>query len=309
MKSTILRNLLCVCLVLTAQFINAQSDADGIMMGKGLHCTGIMYGQGSWKNYWEGTLKRNNENLGTVSQYMVGPMGSLGVLKNFNVLFSLPYIQTRASAGQLKGFNGLQDLSLWGKYRFLRKKSGKYSFSLFAIGGISTPVQDYVKDYLPLSIGLGSRNLTIRPMADLQFKNWFATVSGSYVSRSNITIDRTAYFTERMVYSNKVEMPDVMQYNFRAGYRTEDIVAEAIFDRWVTMDGFDITKNNMPFPSNRMIQTRVGFNGKYEPKKWKGISLTGGAFHTIAGRNVGQATSFQAGFFYILNLSKDSQKK
>ena len=301
--------MLCVCLVLTAQFIKAQTDADGIMMGKGLHCTGVLYGQSSWKNYWEGTLKRNNENLGTVSQSMVGPMGSLGVLNNFNVLFSLPYIQTRASAGQLKGFSGLQDISLWGKYRFLRKKSGKYAFSLFAIGGISTPVQNYVKDYLPLSIGLGSRNLTIRPMADLQFKNWFATVSGSYVSRLNIIIDRTAYFTDRMVYSNEVEMPDVMQYNVRAGFRNKEIVAEAVLDRWVTLDGFDISKNNMPFPSNRMIQTRAGFNGKYEPEKWKGLSITAGTFHTIAGRNVGQARTFQAGLFYILNLSKDSQKK
>jgi hypothetical protein len=309
MKSTILRNMLCVCLMLTAQIINAQTDADGIMMGKGLHCTGIMYVQGSWKNYWEGTLKRNNENLGTVSQSMVGPMGSLGVLKNFNVLFSLPYVQTRASAGQLKGFNGLQDLSLWGKYRFLRKKSGNYTFSLFAIGGISTPVTDYVKDYLPLSIGLGSRNLTIRPMADLQFRDWFVTASASYVSRSTISIDRTAYFTDRMVYSKEVEMPDALQYNVRAGFRNKEIVAEAVVDKWVTMDGFDISKNNMPFPSNRMIQKRLGFNGKYEPEKWKGISLTAGVFSTIAGRNVGQATSFQAGFFYILNLSKDSQKK
>jgi hypothetical protein len=236
-------------------------------------------------------------------------MGSLGVLKNFNVLFSLPYVQTRASAGQLKGFNGLQDLSLWGKYRFLRKKSGNYTFSLFAIGGISTPVTDYVKDYLPLSIGLGSRNLTIRPMADLQFRDWFVTASASYVSRSTISIDRTAYFTDRMVYSKEVEMPDALQYNVRAGFRNKEIVAEAVVDKWVTMDGFDISKNNMPFPSNRMIQKRLGFNGKYEPEKWKGISLTAGVFSTIAGRNVGQATSFQAGFFYILNLSKDSQKK
>jgi len=309
MQSFILRKCLCACILLSTQLIQAQTDADGIMMGKGLHCTGIMYGQGSWKNYWEGTLKRNNENLGTISQYMVGPMGSLGVLKNFNVLFSLPYIQTKASAGQLKGFNGFQDFSLWGKYRFLRKKSGNYTISLFAIGGISTPVQDYVKDYLPLSIGLGSRNLTIRPMADLQFKDWFATASASYVSRSNITIDRTAYFTDRMVYSNKVTMPDAVQYNLRAGFRNKDMVAEVVLDKWNTLRGFDISKNNMPFPSNRMIQTRIGINGKYEPEKWKGISLTGAAFHTIAGRNVGQTFSFQAGFFYILNLSKDSQKK
>ncbi|MEO0001910.1 MAG: hypothetical protein RL766_1956, partial [Bacteroidota bacterium] len=64
MQSFILRNSLLTCILLASQLTQAQTDADGIMMGKGLHCTGIMYGQGSWKNYWEGTLKRNNENLG-----------------------------------------------------------------------------------------------------------------------------------------------------------------------------------------------------------------------------------------------------
>jgi hypothetical protein len=309
MQSFLLRKCLCIGLLLTALQIKAQTDADGIMMGKGLHCTGIMYGQGSWKNYWEGTLKRNNENLGIVSQFMVGPMGSLGVLKNFNVLFSLPYIQTKASAGQLKGFNGFQDLSLWGKYRFLRKKSGNYTISLFAIGGVSTPVQDYVKDYLPLSIGLGSRNLTIRPMADLQFKDWFATASASTVLRSNITIDRQVYYTTQMIYSNQVEMPNASQFNVRAGFRNKEIVAEVVYDQWTTLGGFDITKNNMPFPSNRMNQSRIGINGKYEPAKWKGISLTAAAFTTTAGRNIGKSTAVQFGTFYILNVAKKDKQK
>jgi hypothetical protein len=279
------------------------------MMGKNLYCLGIMGATSSWSNYWEGTLLRSNENLGRVRTNMIGPMGSLGISKNLNLLFSLPYVSTKASAGQLKGFNGLQDLNLWAKYRAIRLKRNKSSFSIFTIAGIGTPTTNYVKDYLPLSIGLGSNNLTLRGMLDYQYKNWFTTFSGSLVLRSNITLDRQAYYTTQMVYSNQVDMPNVFQYNYRAGFRNKELVAELVYDQWLTQGGFDITKNNMPFPSNKMNQSRIGFNGKYEPTKWKGLSLTSAVFMTTAGRNVGKSTSVQFGAFYILNVAKKDKQK
>jgi hypothetical protein len=263
----------------------------------------------SWSNYWEGTLLRSNENLGRVRTNMIGPMGSLGISKNLNLLFSLPYVSTKASAGQLKGFNGLQDLNLWAKYRAIRLKRNKSSFSIFTIAGIGTPTTNYVKDYLPLSIGLGSNNLTLRGMLDYQYKNWFTTMSGSLVLRSNITLDRQAYYTTQMVYSNQVDMPNVFQYNYRVGFRNKELVAELVYDQWLTQGGFDITKNNMPFPSNKMNQSRIGFNGKYEPTKWKGLSLTSAVFMTTAGRNVGKSTAVQFGAFYILNVAKKDKQK
>lgn len=310
MQTTLRKALLGLIITCTCyQKIYAQTDADGIMMGKNLYCLGIMGATSSWSNYWEGTLLRSNQNLGRVRTNMIGPMGSLGISKNLNLLFSLPYVSTKASAGQLKGFNGLQDLSLWAKYRAIRLKRNKSSFSIFTIAGIGTPTTNYVKDYLPLSIGLGSNNLTLRGMLDYQYKNWFATLSGSVVVRSNITIDRTAYYTTEMAYTNKVEMPNALQYNFRSGFRNKEIVAEVVYDQWITQGGFDITKNNMPFPSNKMNQSRIGFNGKYEPTKWKGLSLTSAVFMTTAGRNVGKSTAIQFGAFYILNVSKKEKNK
>ena len=295
----------CTCLTKT----NAQTDADGIMMGKNLYCLGVMGATSSWTNYWEGTLLRTNDNIGRVRTNMIGPMGSLGVTKNLNLLFSLPYISTRASAGQLKGFNGMQDISVWAKYRALRIKKNSSSFSIFTIAGINTPTNNYVKDYLPLSIGLGSSNLTLRGMVDYQYKNWFATASGSMVMRSNIKIDRQVYYTTQMIYSNQVEMPNVSQFNVRTGFRNKEIVAEVVYDQWTTLGGFDITKNNMPFPSNKMNQSRIGFNGKYEPAKWKGLSLTSAVFITTAGRNMGKSTAVQFGTFYILNVAKKDKQK
>ena len=295
----------CTCLTKT----NAQTDADGIMMGKNLYCLGVMGATSSWTNYWEGTLLRTNDNIGRVRTNMIGPMGSLGITKNLNLLFSLPYVSTRASAGQLKGFNGMQDISVWAKYRALRIKKNSSSFSIFTIAGINTPTNNYVKDYLPLSIGLGSSNLTLRGMVDYQYKNWFATASGSMVMRSNIKIDRQVYYTTQMIYSNQVEMPNVSQFNVRTGFRNKEIVAEVVYDQWTTLGGFDITKNNMPFPSNKMNQSRIGFNGKYEPAKWKGLSLTSAVFMTTAGRNMGKSNAVQFGAFYILNVAKKNKQK
>jgi hypothetical protein len=290
--------------LLAPLMLHAQSDVDAIMMGKNLLCAGTSLSTAQWNQYWEGGLLRINENLGTVRTNAVAAMGSLGVTKNLNLLYSLPWIQTRATAGQMTGLRGLQDIGIAAKYRMLRKKTERKSFSIFGIAGVSTPSQNYVKDYLPLSIGLGSTNLTLRLMADQTYQWFFTTASTSYIRRSNIRLDRQAYYTTRMIYSSEVEMPDALYSNFRMGYRSSELIAEFVADHWLTLGGFDITKNNMPFPSNRMIQTRVGLAGKYEPKKWKGLSLNGSVFHTVDGRNMGKSTGFQFGVFYIVNFSK-----
>ena len=293
---------------LSAGALRAQTDIDAIMMSKRNFCTGIMYGNSSWTNYWEGTLKRNNENLGTVSTQYVSIMGNYGVSRKLNLLFGLPYIQTKASAGQLKGYRGIQDLSLWVKWMPIEKEWGKHIFSVYALGGASTPVTNYVADYLPLSIGLRSKTFSLRGMVDYQYGSWFTTFSGTYVHRSNITIDRTAYYTTGMHYTNEVYMPDAMQLNWRAGFRDKGWIIEAVADQWTTLGGFDISRNNMPFPSNRMNATRLGINLKYEDVFLDGLSLTGNAFTTVAGRNMGQANAFSAGVFYIIDFP-DRKKK
>ena len=67
-----------------------------------------------------------------------------------------------------------------------------------------------------------------------------------------------------MHYTNEVDMPDAASFNIRAGYRDKGLIAEAVFDHWNTLGGFDITRNNMPFPSNEMDMSRIGFNFKYD---------------------------------------------
>ena len=109
---------------------SAQTDIDAIMMEKNAFCVGPMYSYSSWKNYWEGTLKRENQNLGKVSTQMFGVMGNYGITRKLNALFSVPYVKTKASAGTLHGMEGIQDLSLFVKWRPFQKKLGDGRLSL-----------------------------------------------------------------------------------------------------------------------------------------------------------------------------------
>ncbi|PJE48276.1 MAG: hypothetical protein CUR34_01410 [Sediminibacterium sp.] len=290
-------------------YLHAQTDMDALMMAKNNFCTGFMYGNSSWKNYWEGTLKRDNQNLGTVSSQMIGIMGNYGIKDNLNLLFSVPYISNSASAGTLINRQGIQDLTLTLKWMPIETTIGKADFAVYALGSYSMPLTNYVKDYLPLSIGLGSKNVMARLMADYQLGNFFTTASAAFFSRSNVTIDRTAYYTTRMHYTDQVEMPNMANFNFRTGYRSGKGYAEAIVDIMQTNGGFDISRNNMPFLSNQMNATRIGLGFKYNFGKVEGLSAVGNAMYTVAGRNMGQATSINAGVFYILDFTRSSNNK
>ncbi|MFN5133707.1 MAG: transporter [Chitinophagaceae bacterium] len=294
----------------SAQHLFAQTDIDAIMMEKNAFCIGPMYSYGSWKNYWEGTNKRINENLGTVSTQTFSIMGNYGVSQKLNLLFNVPYVTTKAGAGQLRGQSDLQDLSLMVKYRPINQKIGYARLAVYGIGGVSAPLSNYNADMLPLSIGLRSRTAIARLMVDYYYNNkWFVTASGTYVYRGNIKLDRNSYYTDELILSNEVFMPNVTTFNIRAGWRTQFLIAEAVFNSMTTQGGFDITRNNMPFPSNRMNASSIGANFKYVFKKMDHLSLTGGAHQVIAGRNMGQSLNLNFGVFYVINTGKKVKKE
>jgi hypothetical protein len=293
-----------VFMLLFSNYIKAQTDVDAIMIPHNNFCVGAMYSNSSWKEYWEGSFKRDNLNLGRVTTQMYSVMGNYGISNKLNVLFNVPYVTTHASGGTLKGMKSLQDLSLSIKWKAFQNELGKGNISLFAIGGLALPLTDYVADFLPMSVGMHSKNLSLRGMADYQINSFFVTASAIYIRRSNITIDRTAYYTNEMHYTNEVKMPDMAGFNVRAGLRSRQWIAEVVIDKSKTLGGFDIRKNDMPFPSNEMNSTRAGINFKYTSHYLRGLELTGGSNYVISGRNVGQSFMLNGGAFYIMDFSK-----
>ena len=299
-----------ILLVSGKQMLLAQTDMDAIMMGKNRLCIGPMYSYSNWKNYWEGTLKRDNLNLGTLSTQTFSVMGNYGITSKLNLLFNVPYVKTKASAGTMKGMQGLQDLSLFVKWMPLEKEMMGGVFSVYGIAGASVPLTNYVADYLPLSIGLRSKTASARLMADYQTGSIFVTASGTYVLRDNIKIDRTAYYTTEMHFTNEVNIPNGGNLNVRAGFRNERLIAEAVLNSWKTFGGFDISRNNMPFPGNRMNATTVGANFKYVllPKQHE-VSLVAGGNTTVAGRNMGQSATVYGSVFYVLDFTHKTKTR
>lgn len=301
------RRISSVAIILLLFFkVSAQTEQDAIMMNKRQFCTGLMANFSHWEDYWEGTLKRNNENLGKVSNRVLMIGANYGITDDLNIMVSAPHISTKASAGTLQGFDGIQDATLSVKWRGLNQKFGNSKLKLFLIGSLSTPLTDYVTDYQPLSIGLGTTNLSGKLMADYQYKKLSVTAWASYVRRSNIKIDRSSYYDTELRLTNEVEMPDAANFQLRAGYRGKYLLAEGVLTNWTTLGGFDITRNNMPFPSNRMNATTAGVNIKYTIPSFVKLSLLVNANYTLAGRNMGQAMSIGGGVFYAFYFKKAS---
>lgn len=299
-----------ISIILAAPLLtSAQTDMDAIMMNKNQFCNGLMYNYNSWDYYWEGTFKRNNGNLGTVSTQSIMYGGNYGITGKLNVMASVPYVWTKSSAGTLHSSRGLQDASVFVKWKPVSLAIQKNTLSIYLIGGLSTPLTNYQIDYLPLTIGLGSANIIGRGMIDFRHKRFTVTASGTYVWRSNVKIDRTSYYDTQIHFTNEVKMPNAAQFQLRTGYRGRYLLAEALLTNWTTLGGFDITKNNMPFPSNRMNMTAVGGSIKYTLKNYTHLSLLAGANYTIAGRNVGQATAFNVGAFYVFYFKNAEQSK
>jgi hypothetical protein len=296
-----LSSAIALCLVVC--LAKAQTADDAIMMGKKQWCNGVTYMHSSWNDYWEGTTKRDNPNLGTVTNQALMVMSNYGITDQLNVLATVPYVWTHASAGTLHGLQGFQDIELDLKYEFFTTKIGKTgNLSLIAVGGFSTPLTKYENDFLPMSIGLGSTNLSGRLTADYQRGIFFTTLSSAYVFRSNVTIDRTSYYTDQIHYTNEVYMPNQLYSNLFVGIRNKGLTAQLQLLNMYTFGGTDIRKNDMPFASNQMNMTSVGAHVKYFLPFIPNLEVIGAADFVISGRNVGQSQAYTGGFFYILSL-------
>lgn len=294
-------------------FINinmyAQTDLDGIMMDKKMLCAGLIISQSKSDQYWEGTYLRNNLNLGNLISNSYNFMANYGISNKVNVIFNIPYIANSASAGTLHPTQGIQDLSLFLKWLFVEKEVNNSIYSIYFVTGFSTPLTNYIVDYLPLSIGLKSTNLYGRIILDYQYKKVFITGSETFVNRQNIKIERDAYYTNQLNLTNEVALPNQNILQLQLGYRTNSIIAALVLTDLKTLGGFDITKNNMPFPSNQMNATTVGTNFKINIPKVNGLSVIAGNNYTFSGRNVLKSNQYYGGIFYIFNLQKKQIKK
>ena len=277
----------------------AQMPHDALYMPKQTLCTALMYGNSTFSEYWEGNLLRNNLNMGKNTTQSASVMSAYGISDRLNVIAMIPYIATHNSAGNLLGQKGLQDFSLWFKYKLIEKNG----FSLSTVLGGSLPTTNYVPDFLPMSIGLKAKTASAKIVANYAHPSGlYCTAHGTYTLRSNITIDRDAYQSyQKVINSNQVAIPDAMDAAVRLGFLKKTIQAEIFANYFSCVKGDNIRRNDMPFPTNNMQATAVGFYGKIQPRNL-GVSVQ--VSQVIKGLNVGKSLNYAVGLVYQIGGKK-----
>jgi hypothetical protein len=295
----------CGLSLAAAPSLGAQTLEDAEMLRRRELHAGVMYGSSSWSEYWEGTSRRSNGNIGTVRTQSVSAHVGYGVNERLTVIAALPYVWTGASDGVLQGMSGRQDLTVLAKYRVANPLlAGRARLKLLAVAGATTPTSDYTPDFLPMSIGLQSKNAITRVAAHLQDRTgWFVDGYAERLWRSNVSLDRSAYYTDGQYFeTNEVSMPDVAMYRGAVGWQRGIWCIPVGITAQRTLGGGDIRRQDMPFVSNRMNHTTAHVELMVFLPGASNVRLDLGAARTLNGRNVGRSTSFMTGFTYALHL-------
>jgi hypothetical protein len=283
----------------------AQTPTDDLMMDKGQICVALTYTHDAWDEYWEGALQRKNGNIGTLTRQTIMPMFSLGITDRINVLAALPWVKTEASGGQLAGVQGIQDFGVWAKVHALHTDIGPGEFNIFGVVGLTAPASNYLADYMPLNLGLGCAEGIFRGIFQYRFDQGpYVHTQAGYHLRGNTEIERDYYYTTHGVYSNEINMPNAVDWDVVVGswLLENSLKLEVRMDGLTTLSGHDIRRQDTPFPSNRMVSTRIGGGGQYFLPFVKGLSVIANGGYVISGRNVGQSTYFTGGLAYQFGL-------
>jgi outer membrane putative beta-barrel porin/alpha-amylase len=291
-------------LALIAAPLRAQAIDDGAMMPRRALAAGLLYTHESWSQYWEGTLERDNGNIGTLSTQRVTWMAGYGVTDRLSVMAMLPYVWTHATQGPLHGMRGMQDFTLAAKYQLLATPlTDRGTLRAMVVGAAGIPAGNYTPDFLPLSIGLASRQFSGRFTLNFQaHEGWFLNGSAAYTWRTKVKLDRPAYYTNgQLILSDEVAMPAVFDYTVSAGYQIGRLSIPLSLTQQRTLGGGDIRRQDMPFVSNRMDFVKLEGLVMYAvPAPQLGIRF--GMSRIVSGRNVGQSTTLTGGLFHTFHF-------
>jgi hypothetical protein len=290
--------------------LQAQTPSDHLLMSQYELCIAATYDQGKWNEYWEGTYLRTNGNIGTFSRTTIMPMIAAGITDKLNILIATPYVKTESTGGQLAGVKGFQDFSIALKYQLFKKEVGPGNLSVLATAAYATPMSNYLSDYLPYSIGLGTNEITLRGIVHYELnKGLYVRGAGAFLWRGQTEVERDYYYNNGSYYTTWMDVPNAVNYNATLGGWLLDysLRLEASYMALKCVSGDDIRSYNAPQPTNKMEVEQVGFFAQYYFKKAvKGLGVLGYYSQVIDGRNMGKSTIIGAGATFQFKV-KDEQ--
>jgi hypothetical protein len=287
---------------------DAQTPSDAIMMNQREFCVALIYEQGSFDEYWEGTKLRHNETIATVTRQMGFAMIAAGITDKLNFYVGVPYVATSSSepnGGKFEGAKGFQDLSLVLKYEAINKEIGPGKFALLGTVAYATPLSNYLSDYRPYSIGNGTNEASVRGIAQYRMNlGLYGRVAAAYLFRGESKAERDYYYANGSYYTAWMDVPDAWEYQALVGIwlLENKLKMEVSYLGLKSTSGDDIRAYNAAQPTNKVEFDQIGGNVQYYFKAAKGLGLLGYYNAVVNGRNVGKSSTFGAGLTYLFQL-------
>jgi hypothetical protein len=288
----------------------AQTPSDALMMEAKQACILLDYNFGSFNQYWEGSLLRENQTIATVKRSTVMPMVAVGIGDNLNLYIGAPHIKTESTepnGGKFAGASGFQDLTIALKYRVLNKQTDKGTLSVLATGGFSTPISNYLSDYMPYSLGLGAPELSYRGIAQYRWKSGlYLRGSAAYLWRGYTEAEREYYYNNGSYYTPFMDVPNAVSYEGIVGYwlLNNSVQLELNYMGLKSTSGDDIRAYNAAQPTNKVELSRVGFFAHFYFSKMPGLGIVAYRHGVITGRNTAKITTTGIGATYFFNYLK-----
>lgn len=282
----------------------AQTPADAIMMKQKEICFLLQYDYGQWDQYYEGSWLRSNGNVATLKRSTVMAGAAVGITDDLNLIVAVPFVSTSSSepnGGKMEGATGFQDASFALKYRLLHKELSAGRLSLLATGGYSTPVTNYLSDYMPYSLGFGADEWSLRAIAQYRWNmGLYFRGSGAYLWRGETEAERDYYYNNGSHYTTTMDVPNAFTYDAVVGIWLLDnaLKFEANYRGTRCVSGDDIRKYNAGQPTNKVESDQLGGSVQYYFPTIKGFGVLGYATHVVNGRNTGKFTNFGVGATY-----------
>ncbi len=299
--------LLLVTIFYVTNDLRSQTPSDALMMEKNEFCIALIYQQDTWDEYWEGTLLRSNQNIGVLTRNTVLPMFAYGVGTKFNILASLPYVKTKAKGGQMVGASGLQDFNIFAKYSPYEWKKESGTLSTFITGGFSLPVSSYLSDYMPFSLGLGTKEFSLRGIMNYQHNSGiYLRGSYAYLHRTTTEAERDYYYSDGSFYTTTMDVPNASNVELVLGgwLFNKKLQLESVYVSQTSLSGDDVRIQNAGQPTNKMEMSSIAGRIRFFPNGFKGTSIMAGYSDVLSGRNVGKSKIISIGVTYQFMLKK-----
>lgn len=290
--------------------VQSQTPGDQLMMPAGDICVLASYDFGSFDQYWEGDRLRENQTIATVQRTTLLPMAAIGIFKNLNLFVGTPYIKTESTepnGGKFTGAQGFQDISIALKYQAVKLQIAQSEFSALASVGFSTPISNYLSDYMPYSLGFGAPELNWRGILHFKMNNGiYARASGAYLWRGYTEAERDYYYNNGSYYTAWMDVPSVWSIDGALGVWLLDnsLRVEINYMALKSTSGDDIRPYNAPQPTNKVNFDRAGIFAQYYLPFIKGLGLV--AYHNriLDGLNTGKMNNTGAGLTYQFTFLK-----